>query len=44
MFYDDWARNRQAIRGPWLLRLLRLARGPVHVLDGGLTAWRRVWR
>lgn len=40
VFYDDWARNRQAIRGLWLLRLYGWPADRVHVLDGGLTAWR----
>ena len=39
VFYDDWARNRQAIRGLWLLRLHGFPRDRVHVLDGGTKAW-----
>ena len=39
VFYDDWARNRQAIRGLWLLRLRGFPRDRVHVLDGGTKAW-----
>jgi len=39
VFYDDWARNRQAIRGLWLLRLRGFPRERVHVLDGGTKAW-----
>ena len=41
VFYDDVGLNRQAIRGYWLLRLYRFPRDRVHVLDGGLNAWRR---
>ena len=40
VFCDDTARNRQAIRGLWLLRLYGFPRDRVHVLDGGITAWR----
>jgi thiosulfate/3-mercaptopyruvate sulfurtransferase len=40
VFCDDWARNRQAIRGLWLLRLRGWPADRVHVLDGGITAWR----
>ena len=40
VFYDDVGQNRQAIRGYWLLRLYRYPATRVHVLDGGLTAWR----
>lgn len=39
VFCDDWARNRQAIRGLWLLRLHGWPTDRVHVLDGGITAW-----
>jgi len=39
VFCDDWARNRQAIRGVWLLRLLGWPADRLHVLDGGITAW-----
>lgn len=39
VFYDDWARNRQAIRGLWLLRLHGWPPDRIHVLDGGITAW-----
>ena len=38
VFCDDWARNRQAIRGLWLLRLHGWSADRVHVLDGGITA------
>ena len=41
VFCDDWARNRQAIRGLWLLRLRGWPADRVHVLDGGITAWQR---
>lgn len=39
VLYDDWARNRQAIRGLWLLRFHGWPAARVHVLDGGTTAW-----
>jgi len=39
VFCDDWARNRQAIRGLWLLRLYGWPADRIHVLDGGITAW-----
>jgi thiosulfate/3-mercaptopyruvate sulfurtransferase len=39
VFYDDVARNRQAIRGLWVLRLRGFPRDRVHVLDGGTKAW-----
>jgi len=41
VFYDDVGQNRHAVRGYWLLRLYRFPRERVHVLDGGLAAWRR---
>ena len=41
VFCDDWARNRQAVRGLWLLRLHGWPADRVHVLDGGITAWQR---
>lgn len=41
MFYDDRGQNRHAVRGYWLLRLYGFRRDRVHVLDGGLGAWRR---
>ncbi len=40
VLYDDIGQNRHAIRGLWLLRLYRWPRERVHVLDGGLNAWR----
>src|SRR5271157_5940972 len=40
VFYDDAGQNRHAIRGYWLLRLYGFPRERVHVLDGGLGAWR----
>ena len=40
IFYDDIGQNRQAIRGYWLLRYYRWPRERVHVVDGGLNAWR----
>ncbi len=39
--YDDIGLNRQAIRGYWLLRLYRFPADRVHILDGGVEAWRR---
>ncbi len=41
MLYDDVGLNRQAIRGYWLLRLYGFPRDRVHILDGGIEAWRR---
>lgn len=41
VFYDDVGLNRQAIRGLWLLRLYRFPKDRLHILDGGLEAWRR---
>ena len=41
VFYDDVGMNRQAIRGYWLLRLYRFPPDRVHILDGGVEAWRR---
>jgi thiosulfate/3-mercaptopyruvate sulfurtransferase len=41
VFYDDVGLNRQAIRGYWLLRLYRYPADRLHVLDGGIEAWRR---
>jgi thiosulfate/3-mercaptopyruvate sulfurtransferase len=41
VFYDDVGMNRQAIRGYWLLRLYRFPADRVHILDGGVEAWRR---
>ena len=41
VFYDDIGMNRQAIRGYWLLRLYRFPADRVHILDGGIEAWRR---
>jgi thiosulfate/3-mercaptopyruvate sulfurtransferase len=41
VFYDDIGMNRQAIRGYWLLRLYRYPADRVHILDGGIEAWRR---
>ena len=41
VFYDDIGQNRQAIRGYWLLRLYRFPADRVHILDGGIEAWRR---
>ena len=33
--------NRQAIRGYWLMRLYGFPRVRLHILDGGIEAWRR---
>jgi thiosulfate/3-mercaptopyruvate sulfurtransferase len=41
VFYDDIGQNRQAIRGYWLLRLYRFPQERLHILDGGIEAWRR---
>ena len=41
VFYDDVGLNRQAIRGYWLLRLYRFPQDRMHILDGGIDAWRR---
>jgi thiosulfate/3-mercaptopyruvate sulfurtransferase len=41
VFYDDIGLNRQAIRGYWLLRLYRFPQERLHILDGGIDAWRR---
>jgi thiosulfate/3-mercaptopyruvate sulfurtransferase len=41
VFYDDVGLNRQAIRGYWLLRLYRFPQDRMHILDGGIGAWRR---
>ena len=41
VFYDDVGMNRQAIRGYWLLRIYRYPADRLHILDGGIEAWRR---
>jgi thiosulfate/3-mercaptopyruvate sulfurtransferase len=41
VFYDDIGLNRQAIRAYWLLRLYRHPKARLHILDGGIAAWRR---
>ncbi len=41
VLYDDVGLNRHAIRGYWLLRLYRFPADRLHVLDGGITAWKR---
>jgi thiosulfate/3-mercaptopyruvate sulfurtransferase len=41
VFYDDIGMNRQAIRGYWLLRLYGFPADRLHILDGGIEAWRR---
>jgi thiosulfate/3-mercaptopyruvate sulfurtransferase len=44
VFYDDVGLNRQAIRGYWLLRVYGFPKDRLHVLDGGIEAWRRAGR
>jgi len=39
--YDDIGLNRQAIRGYWVLRLYGFPIDRLHILDGGIRAWRR---
>ncbi|MEA2577742.1 MAG: thiosulfate/3-mercaptopyruvate sulfurtransferase [Chloroflexota bacterium] len=41
VFYDDIGLNRQAIRGYWVLRLYGFPTDRLHILDGGVGAWRR---
>ena len=41
VIYDDIGLNRQAIRAYWLLRLYRFPKTRLHILDGGIEAWRR---
>jgi thiosulfate/3-mercaptopyruvate sulfurtransferase len=41
VFYDDVGLNRQAIRGYWVLRLYGFPTDRLHILDGGIRAWRR---
>ena len=41
VFYDDVGMNRHAIRGYWLMRLYRYPADRLHILDGGIEAWRR---
>jgi thiosulfate/3-mercaptopyruvate sulfurtransferase len=41
VFYDDIGMNRQAIRGYWLMRLYGFPKERLHILDGGIEAWRR---
>jgi thiosulfate/3-mercaptopyruvate sulfurtransferase len=41
VLYDDIGLNRQAIRGYWLLRLYRFPADRLHILDGGIKAWKR---
>ena len=41
VFYDDIGLNRQAIRGYWILRLYRYPQERLHILVGGIEAWRR---
>jgi thiosulfate/3-mercaptopyruvate sulfurtransferase len=41
VFYDDIGLNRQAIRGYWVLRLYGFPLDRLHILDGGIRAWRR---
>lgn len=41
VLYDDVGLNRHAIRGYWLLRIYRFPADRLHVLDGGIAAWKR---
>lgn len=41
VFYDDVGLNRQAIRGYWVVRLHGYPKDRLHILDGGIEAWRR---
>jgi thiosulfate/3-mercaptopyruvate sulfurtransferase len=41
VLYDDVGLNRQAIRGYWLLRMYGFPRDLIHIMDGGIEAWRR---
>ena len=41
VFNDDVGMNRHAIRGYWLLRLHGFPIERLHILDGGIEAWRR---
>ena len=41
VLYDDVGLNRQAIRGYWLLRMYGFPRDRIHIMDGGIEAWRR---
>ncbi len=41
VFYDDVGLNRHATRAYWLLRRTGYPAGRLHVVDGGLEAWRR---
>lgn len=40
VLYDDVGLNRHAIRGYWVLRLYRFPADRLHILDGGIEAWR----
>jgi thiosulfate/3-mercaptopyruvate sulfurtransferase len=41
LLYDDVGLNRQAIRGYWLLRMYGFPQDRIHIMDGGIEAWRR---
>jgi thiosulfate/3-mercaptopyruvate sulfurtransferase len=41
VLYDDVGLNRQAIRGYWLMRMYGFPRDRIHIMDGGIGAWRR---
>jgi thiosulfate/3-mercaptopyruvate sulfurtransferase len=41
VLYDDVGLNRHAIRGYWLLRMYGFPKDRIHVMDGGIEAWRR---
>lgn len=40
VFMDDVGLNRHAVRGYWLMRLYGVPIERLHVLDGGIEAWR----
>ena len=41
VLYDDVGLNRHAIRGYWLLRTYGFPQDRLHIMDGGIEAWRR---
>jgi len=41
LLYDDVGLNRHAIRGYWLLRMYGFPGDRIHIMDGGIEAWRR---
>src|SRR3954454_15288274 len=44
VFLDDAGQNRHAARGYWVLRLYGFPAERLHLLDGGIEAWRRAGR